>query len=56
VPNVTRAAVTRDPAISAGIGQWGAIQTAAPSFGVEVSPINVRDEYDEAGGVTARPG
>jgi hypothetical protein len=42
-PNVTRAAVIRDPAISAGIGQWGAIQTAAPSFGVEVSPINVRD-------------
>jgi hypothetical protein len=32
-----------DPAISAGIGQWGAIQTAAPSFGVEVSPNNVRD-------------
>jgi hypothetical protein len=32
-PNVTRAAVIRDPAISAGIGQWGAIQTAAPSFG-----------------------
>lgn len=32
-----------DPAISAGIGQWGSIQTAAPSFGVEVSPNNVRD-------------
>jgi putative ABC transport system substrate-binding protein len=42
-PSVTRAAVIRDPAISAGIGQWGAIQTAAPPFGVEVSPINVRD-------------
>jgi putative ABC transport system substrate-binding protein len=42
-PSVTRAAVIRDPAISAGIGQWGAIQTAAPSFGVEVNPINVRD-------------
>jgi putative tryptophan/tyrosine transport system substrate-binding protein len=42
-PGVTRAAVIRDPAISAGIGQWGAIQTAAPLFGVEVSPINVRD-------------
>src|SRR5258708_3410205 len=41
-PSVTRAAVIRDPAIPAGIGQWGAIQTAAPSFGVEVSPINVR--------------
>ena len=42
-PSVTRVAVIREPAISAGIGQWGAIQTAAPSFGVEVSPINVRD-------------
>ena len=42
-PGVTRAAILRDPAISAGIGQWGAIQTAAPAFGVEVSPINVRE-------------
>jgi putative ABC transport system substrate-binding protein len=42
-PTTTRAAVLRDPAITAGIGQWGAIQTAAPSFGVEVSPVNVRD-------------
>ena len=43
-PSVTRVAVIRDPAIPSGIGQWGAIQTAAPSFGVEVSPINVRDD------------
>jgi len=42
-PHVTRTAVVRDPAITAGIGQWGAIQTAAPSFGVEVSPINISD-------------
>ena len=42
-PGVTRAAVLRDPAISSGIGQWGAIQTAAPSFGIEVSPVDVRD-------------
>ena len=40
---MTRAAVLRDPAITAGIGQFAAIQTAAPSLGVEVSPINVRD-------------
>ncbi len=47
---MTRAAVIRDPAITSGIGQWGAIQTAAPSFGVEVSPVNVRDpgEIDRA--------
>jgi putative ABC transport system substrate-binding protein len=40
---VTRAAVLRDAAQTVGTGQWGAIQTVAPSFGVEVSPINVRD-------------
>jgi putative tryptophan/tyrosine transport system substrate-binding protein len=42
-PRVTRAAVIRDAAIASGTGQWGAIQTAAPSFGVEVSPVNLRD-------------
>ena len=42
-PGVTRAAVLRDPAIPAGIGQFAVIQSVAPSLGVEVSPINVRD-------------
>ena len=42
-PRVRRAAVLRDPAIPQGIGQFGAIQSAAPSLGLEVSPINVRD-------------
>ena len=42
-PSVTRVAVLRDPAIPSGIGQFGAIQTVAPSFGVEVNPINARD-------------
>jgi putative ABC transport system substrate-binding protein len=42
-PNVTRAAVIRDPAITAGVGQFAVIQSVAPSLGVEVSPINVRD-------------
>jgi putative ABC transport system substrate-binding protein len=41
-PGVTRAAVVRDPAITAGIGQWSAIQAVATSLGVEVSPVNVR--------------
>jgi putative tryptophan/tyrosine transport system substrate-binding protein len=36
-PGVTRAAVIRDPAITAGIGQWSAIQAVATSLGVEVS-------------------
>jgi putative ABC transport system substrate-binding protein len=43
VPGVTRAAVLRDAAISSGTGQFGAIQSVAPSLGVELSPINVRD-------------
>jgi putative tryptophan/tyrosine transport system substrate-binding protein len=40
---LTRAAIVRDPAITAGIGQWGAIQSVAPSLGVELSPVNMRD-------------
>jgi putative tryptophan/tyrosine transport system substrate-binding protein len=43
-PSVTRAAVLRDAAITAGIGQWSAIQSVATSLGVEVSPVNVRDD------------
>ena len=42
-PSVTRVAVIRDPATAAGAGQFGAIQSAAASFGVEVIPINMRD-------------
>jgi putative ABC transport system substrate-binding protein len=42
-PGVTRAAVIRDPAQSAGIGQWGAIQAVAPSVRMLVSPVNVSD-------------
>jgi putative ABC transport system substrate-binding protein len=42
-PRVTRAAVLRDPAIPAGIGQFGAIQAVAPSFGIELRPVDVRD-------------
>src|SRR5215510_2948608 len=40
-PQVTRVAVLRDSAMSAGVGQWSAIQTAAPSFGIEAIPINL---------------
>jgi len=42
-PAVTRAAVLRDPTIAAGIGQFAVIQSVAPSLGVDVSPVNVRD-------------
>jgi putative tryptophan/tyrosine transport system substrate-binding protein len=42
-PGVTRAAVLRDPANASGIGQFGAIQSAAPALRMEVIPINVRE-------------
>ncbi len=42
-PGGTRAAVLRDPTNSGLIGQFAAIQGVAPSFGVEVTPIDVRD-------------
>jgi putative ABC transport system substrate-binding protein len=42
-PRVTRAAVLRDPAIEAGIGQFAVIQSVAPSVGVEVSPVNLNN-------------
>jgi putative tryptophan/tyrosine transport system substrate-binding protein len=52
-PRVTRAAVIRAPAITAGIGQFAAIQFVAPSIGVEVSPVNVRDAGEIERAVTA---
>ncbi len=43
-PNLTQIAILRDPATAAGIGQFAVIQAMAqPSFGVELSPIGVRD-------------
>jgi putative ABC transport system substrate-binding protein len=55
-PGVTRAVVLRDPAIPAGIGQFAAIQSVAPSVRVEVSPVSLRDagEIERAVGAFAR--
>jgi putative ABC transport system substrate-binding protein len=52
-PGVTRAAVLRDPAIASGIGQFAAVQTVAPSLGVELSPVDVRDAGEIERAVTA---
>ncbi len=52
-PHVTRAAVLRDAAITSGIGQFAAIQSVAPSAGLEVSPINMRDPGEIERGVAA---
>lgn len=52
-PGVTRAAVLWDPAITAGIGQFAVIQAVAPSLGMEVRAVNVRDAPDIERGVAA---
>ena len=51
-PRVTRAVVLRDPAIASGIGQFGALQAVAPSLGVELSPVDVRDASEIESAIT----
>jgi putative ABC transport system substrate-binding protein len=45
-PGVKRAAVLRDPTVASGIGQFASIQSVAPSFGMELSPIDLRNESE----------
>jgi len=52
-PELKRVAVLRDAAIAAGPAQFGVIQAAAPSFGVEVRPVGVRDADEIERAVTA---
>jgi putative ABC transport system substrate-binding protein len=52
-PSVTRVAIVRDPAITAGIGLWGAIQSVSPSFGVELRPVDVLDAGEIEHALTA---
>ena len=55
-PRVTRVAVLRDPTLASGSGQFGAIQAVASSFGVELSPIGMRNasEIEDAVNAFAR--
>ena len=55
-PAVKRAAVLRDRANPAGSAQFATIQAAASSFGVELSPINVRDSSEIERGIAAVAG
>jgi putative tryptophan/tyrosine transport system substrate-binding protein len=55
-PRVTRVAVLRDSAIAAQIALFGSIQSVAPSFGVELSPIDSRDAGEIERTVTAFAG
>jgi putative ABC transport system substrate-binding protein len=52
-PNMTRVGVLRDPLNTSGTGLFGAIQTVAPSFGVEASPLGLHDADEIERGITA---
>jgi hypothetical protein len=43
-PSVARVAVMRDASITSGTGQFAAIQSVAPSFGVELFPVDVCED------------
>jgi len=52
-PHVTSSAILWDPSIIAGIGQLAVIQSIAPSLGVDVRAINVRDAAEIERGIEA---
>ena len=52
-PQVTRAAVIRDPRLGFGIGQFAVVQSIAPSLGMELSPINAPDVSEIERGIAA---
>ena len=52
-PQVTRAAVIRDAGTTQGVAQFAAIQSVAPSFGVETSPIGGPDAGELEEGIKA---
>jgi putative ABC transport system substrate-binding protein len=52
-PGVKRVGVIRDPTLAVGAGQFGAMQSVAPSLGVELSPLQVRDNTEIERTVTA---
>jgi putative tryptophan/tyrosine transport system substrate-binding protein len=55
-PNVTRAAVLRDPDLPSGIGQFAVIQSVARAVGVEVRPVSLRDPAETERAVAAFAG
>jgi putative ABC transport system substrate-binding protein len=52
-PGIKRVAVLRESALALGMGQLGAIQSVAPSFGVELRPVGVTDTNEIERGITA---
>jgi ABC-type uncharacterized transport system substrate-binding protein len=55
-PNVTRAAVVRDPGLSSGSAQFGAIQAVSPFLGLNVSPVDAREASEIERAITAFAG
>jgi putative ABC transport system substrate-binding protein len=51
-PSVTQAAVIRDPTATGTVGQLGAIQSVAPTVGVELRSIDARDAGEIERGIT----
>jgi ABC-type uncharacterized transport system substrate-binding protein len=52
-PHLTRAAVLQQAGLPGALGQVGAIQSAGPTLGVEIKPLNVRDAASIEAGVTS---
>jgi putative ABC transport system substrate-binding protein len=52
-PRVTRVAVLRELAVAAGPAQFSAAQTVAPSLGMELRPIDMRDAGEIERTITA---
>ena len=52
-PGITRAAVLRDASNLSGAGEFGAVQAVAPSFGVELRPVDIRDQGQIEGDIAA---
>ena len=55
-PHVTRVAVLRDASLTAGIGQFAALQAVAPALGVELFPIGVSDSAEIEPAIVALAG
>jgi putative tryptophan/tyrosine transport system substrate-binding protein len=51
-PHTARVAVLRDSTIASGPAEYGAIQALAPSLGVELRPIDMRDAGEIERGIT----
>jgi ABC-type uncharacterized transport system substrate-binding protein len=53
VPRIVRVAVLRDSTIAAGPAQFAAIQAVAPSLGMELRPVDLRDAGEIERAITA---